>query len=92
MARRILDTFKDADGLPVTATFAAFMIENGYRTYREAQDSGAYADWMTARWREFAEPAGIKGLVPVDADRVRFIDWLNDRAVDQIARNAVEAA
>jgi hypothetical protein len=92
MSRQILDTYKDADGLPVTATFAAYMIEGGFRTYREAQDSGGYLDFMRTRWSEFAAKIGSKALVPVMEERARFIDWLDARAVDQIARQAVEAA
>lgn len=92
MSRQILDTYRDADGLPVTATFAAFMIEGGFRTYREAQDAGGYLDFMRARWGEFSAKIGSKALVPVMEERTAFIDWLDQRAVDQLAQRAVEAA
>jgi uncharacterized protein CbrC (UPF0167 family) len=93
--RRILDTFKDADGLPVTATFAAFMLENGYSTYREAQDSDGFTLWQSERWLEFcnAVTAGAPTfLAPTKEDRARFIHWLDARAHDHAARREVEAA
>jgi hypothetical protein len=93
--RRILDTYKDADGLPVTATFAAFMLEGGFRSYREAQDSEGYDAWYSARWEQFCRSQPGRppmALMPMGDDRSRFVDWLDQRAVDHVARNAVEAA
>jgi hypothetical protein len=93
MTRRILDTFTDADGLPVTATFAAFMIENGFHTYREAQDSGGFVLWQAERWEEFCTAKGLDLIAAqTPADRARFIDWLDERAVDRTAQSEVEAA
>lgn len=89
---RILDNYRDADGLPVTATFAAFMIESGFRTYREAQDSDGYNQWMIARLDEFSPGAVRLNVSLAGLDRTRFLDWLDQRAVDHVARNAVEHA
>ncbi len=93
--RRILDTFRDADGLPVTPTFAAYMIEGGFKHYREAQDSDGFALWQAERWDEFCRSQPGRPhmtLVPMGQDRARFIDWLDGRAADHVARNKVEAA
>jgi hypothetical protein len=92
MTRRILDTFKDADGLPVTATFAAFMLEHGYRTYREAQDAGTYDDWRRDRANEFASSFNPGMIFAAAIAHPRFIDWLDARAHDHAARREVEAA
>lgn len=91
--RPILDSFTDADGLPVTATFAAFMLEHGYSTYREAQDSDGFTLWQAERWQEFCDAHGIGILIAPDpSDRASFVDWLDDRAHDHAARREVEAA
>lgn len=92
MSRRILDTYRDADGLPVTATFAAFMIEQGHARYREAHAAGDFNDWLSSRWDEFSFANGIVSPIASGEDRKRFVDWLDQRAVDHVARDAVEAA
>jgi hypothetical protein len=95
MTRRILDDYRDDDGLPVTGTFAAYMIEGGHRTYRDAQDSGGFAAWHSERWVEFCRSQPGRdpmALMPMGDDRARFIDWLDERAMDRIAQAKVEAA
>lgn len=92
MSRRILDTFQDASGLPVTATFAAYMIEGGFRTYLEAQDSAGFDAWYSARWDEFAFANGLVSPFASGEDRRRVVDWLDQRATDHVAQRAVEAA
>ena len=92
--RRILDTFKP-EGLAVTPAFAAYMIEHGYRTYLEAQDGVGFALWQAERWEDFWIERGGDGpmpLAPTGVHRARWLDWLDQRAVDHIARNKVEAA
>lgn len=95
MADRILDTYRDADGLPVTATFAAYMIEGGFSRYLDAQNADGFTLWQAERWEDFWIEQGRAGdmpIVPTGADRARFLDWLEDRAADHVARNKVEAA
>lgn len=91
MPRRILDTFRDADGLQVTATMAAYMLECGFNNYAEAQAGGLYEAWKADRWDEYATARGLSALER-HHDREAFLDWLDARAVDHVARNAVEAA
>lgn len=91
MTRAILDTFRDADGLQVTATMAAYMLERGFNNYAEAQAAGSYEAWKAARWDEFSDGCGLSRL-DRHHHRDAFLDWLDQRAVDHVARNAVEAA
>lgn len=91
MTRAILDTFRDADGLQVTATLAAFMIEHGVTSYAEAHAIGSYEAWKAARWDDFAAAFGLSHL-DRHHHREAFLDWLDQRAVDHVARNKIEAA
>jgi hypothetical protein len=94
--RRILDTFTDADGIPVQEYFAAFMIERGYthltvpardRTERNVDFMG----WIQDRWQELEARHGFTNLER-GLHRKDMLDYLEDRALDHVARNVVEAA
>lgn len=89
--QRIIDGYRDADGLQVTATMGAFMLEHGFRSYAEAHDAGSYEAWKAAQWDAFGAAYGLTPLAR-HHHREAFLDWLNARAVDHVARNAVEAA
>lgn len=95
MSRPILDSYRDETGLQVTATMAAYMIENGYRTYLEAQEAHGFTLWQAERWEEFWIKQGRGGAMPIgptSIDRARFVDWLEERVTDIRARQRVEAA
>jgi hypothetical protein len=96
MTRRILDTFKDADGLPVQEYYAAFMIERGIKRLtappqERAARNADFMGWMQDRWSELE---GLRGFTNLERGLHRndMLDYLDARAVDHVARNQVEAA
>ena len=94
--RPILDTFKDADGIPVQPYFAAFMLEKGIDRLTVPQPERAnrnveFIDWMDGRWRELEARLGFSWNQRTQHTN-DMLDWLEERAVDHVARNTVEAA
>lgn len=95
MTRRILDNYTDETGIPVVPTFAAYMLENGFTRYIDAQNADGFTLWQAERWEDFwieQGHAGAMPLFPTGSDRAAFIDWLDQRAHDHAARRDVEAA
>lgn len=91
----LIENFRDAAGERVQPYFAAYMIEMGYRTIKEAfaiDGSGApYMAWNRIRWDEFCAPRKIVSHVR-RAHVAEFTAWLDRRVIDHAARNHVEAA
>lgn len=96
MSERPIESFRDADGVPVQEYFAAFMIERGIarlaaprqeRTERNVDFMG----WINDRWSELERRKGFTSLQR-GLHRADMLGYLNERALDHIARNKVEAA
>ena len=92
----LIENFRDADGQPVQPYFAAFMIERGFRTAKEAMSihlgGFEYMTWNQARWKQFEAAHGYQVDGPRRHLAAQFTTWLNDRALDHAARRHVEAA
>lgn len=92
-----LEDFRDDAGEAIQPYYAAFMLEHGYRTGSDAWEAGGRSNydfmvWVQARWAEYERRNGITNSENRRLYAGGFRAWLNDRAVDHLARYELEAA
>lgn len=93
--RSVLENYRDSTGAEIQPYYAAFMIEHGFRTVEEGRNEQGnqtpYMLWIQSRWGDFQSALGISQRQRYQY-RTEFHQWLSRRALDHLARNAVEAA
>lgn len=92
----VISNYRDAFGADIQPYYAAYMIEFGYRSPAEAKAiAGGNFDfmaWIGARWNEFFASKNMKTPDFKSRWADEFTEWLNGRALSQLARQSVEAA